>query len=193
MPSAEVTQLLHAACQGDAGANERLLPLIYQELREEAARVMRGERPGHTLQPTALVHETFLRLVGGDVQWQDRSHFIRIAARAMRQILVNHALARRAQKRGGEGRRVPFDDLAATYEARAVDLVALDEALQALALLDPEQCQIVECRFFGGYSMEEIARHLNRPLRSIERDWSLARAWLRRRLGDSAPGMSNTP
>ena len=182
MPSSEVTQLLHAACQGDPGAADALLPLLYTELRALAGRIMQGERRAHTLQPTALVHEAFLRLVGSDEGWQNRVHFVRIAARAMRQILVNHAVAKRAEKRGGDGNRVPLDEWVATYEARSIDLVALDEALKRLAELDPVQCQIVECRFFGGFTMEEIAELMGEPLRSVERDWSLARAWLRRQL-----------
>ncbi|MBK8268779.1 MAG: sigma-70 family RNA polymerase sigma factor [Planctomycetes bacterium] len=187
MPSSEVTRLLTEIRQGDANAAERLLPLVYEELRTLAGRLMRSERTGHTLQPTALVHEAYLRLVGADVGWQGRSHFVGVAARAMRQILVNHALARRAEKRGG-GRTpvsLELDDAVVAFESRSIDLIALDEALKKLGEVDPDQCRIVECRFFVGMTMIEIAELTERPLRSVEQDWSMARAWLRRQLDDS--------
>ena len=189
MPSSEVTRLLSEIRQGDSNAAERLLPLVYEELRGLAGRLMRSERAGHTLQPTALVHEAYLRLVGADVGWQGRSHFIGVAARAMRQILVNHALARRAEKRGGGHSPVSLelDEAVSAFETRSIDLIALDEALKTLAEIDPDQCKIVECRFFAGLTMIEIANLTERPLRSVEQDWSMARAWLRRQLdGDCA-------
>jgi RNA polymerase sigma factor (TIGR02999 family) len=186
MASSDVTRLLCEIRQGDSNAAERLLPMVYEELRSLAGRFMLSERTGHTLQPTALVHEAYLRLVGADVGWQGRSHFIGVAARAMRQILVNHALARRAEKRGGGRTPVSLDEAVAAYEDRAIDLVALDEALSRLAELDPDQGRIVECRFFGGLNMTEIAELTGRPLRSVEHDWSMARAWLRRQLDGGA-------
>jgi RNA polymerase sigma factor (TIGR02999 family) len=182
MPSSDVTRLLSEIRQGDPNAADRLLPLVYEELRSLAGRLMRSERTGHTLQPTALVHEAYLRLVGADVGWQGRAHFIGVAARAMRQILVNYALARRAEKRGGGQTPSLLDEAVVAYESRALDLIALDEALRRLAEMDPDQCRIVECRFFGGLSMIEIAELTGRPLRTVEHDWSMARAWLRQQL-----------
>ena len=180
--STEVTRLLHEMGQGDATAVDRLLPLVYEELHALARRMMSAERAGHTLQPTALVHEAYLRLVDAESGYANRGHFVGIAARAMRQILVNHAIARNAQKRGGGASTVPLNGTIEAFEARAFDLIALDEALKKLAELDPEQCQIVECRFFAGLSMAEIAEVVGKPLRTVEREWNLARAWLRQQM-----------
>ncbi len=183
MPENDVTKILLAAGGGDARAAEQLLPLVYDELRRLAARQLRHESPGHTLQPTALVHEAWLRLVDQtQVQWQNRTHFLAVAATAMRRILVNHAKARGRLKRGGPDRnalRVPLDQLVDSLSERSADLAALDEALSRLAELDPQQARIVELRFFGGMTVEEIARALDLSPRTVHREWAMARAWLR--------------
>lgn len=188
MPSSpgQVTQILAAASRGDEHAAQKLFPMVYDELRSLADRYLKDQRPGHTLQPTALVHEAYLKLIGiDDASWTDRGHFFCVAAVSMRHILVNHAKARRCQKRGGAGageparERVPLDQAAALLEERAIDLVALDEALTKLAHFDPQQSRIVELRFFGGLSAEETANVLGLSLRTVNRDWSAARLWLR--------------
>lgn len=179
----DVTVLLTAACEGDSSAAGELLPLVYDELRAMAARHLRAERSGHTLQPTALVHEAYLKLVDQSrVQWRGRAHFMAVAATAMRRILVNHAKARGRLKRGGPpaGReRVALDDAVDSFEHRAVDLEALDEALERLATMDAVQARIVELRFFGGLSVEETAETLGISTRTVHREWDLAKAWLR--------------
>ena len=185
MRIATVTQLLIDHQAGDRNAADRLLSLLYHELRQIAGGCMRRERPGHTLQPTALVHEAYMRLLSDpDIEWESRGHFLGIAARAMRQILVNHAEKRNAQKRGGDWQRVHLDDLVDEYEQRAIDLVALNDALDHLAGIDDTQSRIVELRFFGGLSIEETAEALSLSPRTISREWQMARAWLRRRLDD---------
>src|SRR6476646_10716367 len=153
-----ITGLLHQWGRGDEGALERLIPLVHRELHQIARRCMAGERAGHSLQATVLVNEAYLRLVDvKDVKWQDRAHFLAVAARVMRRILVDHARARRAQKRGGLAARVTFDDaLVVTSEPRA-DFVALDDALEALAAFDERKSRVIELRFFGGMSVEETA------------------------------------
>jgi RNA polymerase sigma factor (TIGR02999 family) len=185
----EVTRLLHDLQEGDEGAGERLAALVYAELREVAARHLRAERPDHTLTPTALVHEAYLRLAGQqETAWQSRAHFFAMAARAMRRILVDHARARRAAKRSG-GERVPLDDAsdviagADDAQARAIDLVALDDALARLTALDPRQARVVELRYFAGLEIEEVAELLGVSGMTVKRDWRLARAWLFRELG----------
>lgn len=189
--SDDVTRILLAAGNGDPIAAEQLLPLVYDELRQLASLQLRRERPGHTLQPTALVHEAWLRLVDQThVEWQNRAHFLAVAATAMRRILVNHAKARASLKRGGDGwdrLRVPLDDLVDSL-SHHVDLAALDESLTRLAELDPQQARIVEMRFFGGLTVEEIAKSLELSPRTVHRDWAMARAWLRGELlkGDEA-------
>lgn len=181
--SGEFTMLLGAAQAGDEAARSALLPLIYEELRRLAGAYMRGEREGHTLQPTALVHEAWMRLTGLDVGAAgDRSGFLRVAARAMRQVLVDHARAVRTGKRGGSARRVSIDDALASFNERAGDLVALDEALERLAQIDERKSRVVELRFFGGLTVEEAAAALELPVRTVERDWTLARAWLKKEL-----------
>lgn len=160
---------------------ERLVPLIYDELRQLADRQMRRERGGHTLQPTALVHEAFMKLViQGDHQFQDRRHFFCAAARAMRQVLVNHALAQKAKKRGGGSKRIPLEESMAMLEERAVDFVALDDSLNRLSELDEMKGRIVELRFFAGLSVKEIAEMHEVTTRTVERHWRLARAWLKK-------------
>ncbi|MCG3128577.1 MAG: hypothetical protein CHACPFDD_03466 [Phycisphaerae bacterium] len=180
--SQDVAALLDAVGRGDSAALERLFPVVYDELHRLASGLMRGERPDHTLQPTELVHEAFLRLVrpGADGKgFENRRHFVATAAVAMRRILINHARARDALKRGGGQPAVALEDAAAIFESRAVDLVALDELLDELARLDPLQARLVELRFFGGMSFEECAAVLGVSARTIYYEWAHARAWLR--------------
>ena len=177
-----VTDLLLAWGQGDETALEQLIPAVRFELHRLARRHMRGERAGHTLQTTALVNEAYMRLVDlSRVRWQDRAHFFAMSARLMRRILVDHARARRVVKRGGGARTVPFDD-ALVPDERGADLAALDDALQALAALDPRKCQVVEMRFFAGMSVEETSMALGVSPETVMRDWRVAKAWLRAEL-----------
>ena len=179
----EITRLLIAWNQGDQRARNELTPLIYDELRRLARGLLRRERPGHTLQPTALVHEAFLRLIDqSQVNWQNRAHFFGAAARLMRQILINHAEARRAAKRGGETERISLEDVDQFAAASEIDLIALDEALRRLERLDPQQGRIVEMRYFSGLTIDEIAEAIGVSPATVKRDWSMARAWLRREL-----------
>jgi RNA polymerase sigma factor (TIGR02999 family) len=176
-----VTRLLVAWGDGDAAALEELTPLVYAELRRLARRYMGRERSGHTLQTSALVNEAFIRLVDQrDVRWQSRAHFYGIAAQMMRRILVDYARRRRYAKREGDARRVPLDEALVVSEERAADVVALDEALASLAEIDPRKSRIVELRFFGGLSIEETAEILSVSPGTVMRDWTLAKAWLRR-------------
>lgn len=173
----QVTRLLHQWREGEESAFGQLLPLVYEELRLLAARYLRGERADHTLQPTALVHEAFLRLVATEVDWKDRSHFLAVAARGMRRVLVDHARARRAAKRGGDRIRTTLPaDLAA--DAPGVDLLALDEALLRLAERDPRTVQALELHYFAGLSYEETAKVLGVSPATVHRDLRLAKAWL---------------
>lgn len=163
---------------------DQLFPIVYEELRLLAQRHMRGERSDHTLDTTALVHEAYLKLSGLDrIRWQNRAQFLAIAAQAMRRVLLNHASARRAQKRGGGRDRVPLDDVVLLTDNRAEELVALDAALTRLAELNVRQARIVECRFFAGMSIEETAEALDIAPATVKRDWAVARAWLNRELG----------
>jgi RNA polymerase sigma-70 factor, ECF subfamily len=185
MSNNTITLLLQRVSGGDRAAAEELLPRIYHELRAIAHRYMQHERRDHTLESTALVHEAFLRLVGADeIQWQNRAHFVGVAARAMRQILVEHARTRATSRRGGARRREALDDVVDLYESRACDLLALDAALSRLAMIDEAQSRMIELRFFGGMTMEQTAEALGCPLRTLEREWNLARAWLRREVGE---------
>jgi len=178
-PAADVTGLLIAWSRGDRGALDALVPHVYGELRRQADRHLRRQRPGHTLQATALVHEAFLRLVDQtNVSFRDRAHFFAVASRAMRQILVDHARRRHADKRGGGATRLVLEDGTASVEPRGVDLVALDGALERLEALDPEQARLVELRFFGGLTVEETAVVLACSPATVKRAWSSARAWL---------------
>jgi len=182
-----VTKLLAAWAGGDRRALERLVPVVHGELYRLARRQMAAERVGHSLQPTALVNEAFLRLV--DLQgahWENRSRFFALSARLMRQILVDAARARRGQKRGGAMRRVLFDERLLVVDTR-YDLVALDDALSTLAAIDPRRAQVVELRFFGGLSVTETAHALDVSPETVMRDWKLAKAWLLHELKDS-PG-----
>ena len=178
----EVTLLLRAWAGGDSDALERLIPLVYTNLRRLAGRQMRQEAVGHTLQPTALVNEAYLRLVGNDASWQDRAHFFAVAARVMRRILVDAARARGADKRGGGAVKVELNPSLDGLPERGQDLIALDEALDALATLDERKARVVEMKFFAGLSVEETADILKISPRSVMRDWQLARAWLTREL-----------
>ena len=180
----EVTRLLLAWNAGDRAALERLMPLVYAELRELAKRHFRKERPGHTLQPTAVVHEAYFRLIDQTrVTWKNRGHFLAIASQAMRRILIDHARGRGAEKRGGEVEKVTLDVAIASPEpAREVDILALDEALERLKALDGTQAQIVELRFFGGLTIDETADVMETSPSSIKRDFRSAKAWLFREL-----------
>jgi RNA polymerase sigma-70 factor, ECF subfamily len=182
-PSQQVTALLHAWRTGDDDALARLTPLVYDELHRLAHRYMRGERTGHTLQTTALVHEAYLRLVDSrSVGWQDRAHFFAIAAQLMRRILVDVVRRQRFRKRGGGWRQVTLADGLQLATNVKPDVVAVDEALQELAKLDPRKARVVELRFFGGLSLEETAEALNVSTDTVGRDWRAAKAWLRREL-----------
>ncbi len=175
--------MLLAWNRGDQDARDRLMPFVYNELRRVARGYLRRERPDHTLQPTALVNEAYLRLIDqSQVNWQNRAHFFGIAARLMRQILINHAEARRAAKRGGEAERVSLNDADHFVVEHDVDLIALDEALKNLERLDPPQSRIVELRYFSGLTIEEIAEVMGISPATVKREWSTARAWLRREL-----------
>jgi RNA polymerase sigma factor (TIGR02999 family) len=179
-----VTQLLQEWRNGDRTALDKLIPIVYDELRRQAANYMRRERPGRSLQTTALVHEAYMRLVDQRaVERQNRNHFFGIAAQLMRRILVDHARQHRAAKRGGpELDLAPLDGVEAALGTAEVDLVALDQALTRLAALDEQQSRIVELRFFSGLSVEEAAEALNISERTVKRDWRAAKAWLRAQL-----------
>jgi RNA polymerase sigma factor (TIGR02999 family) len=181
-----VTEYLIAWSQGDEDALKQLIPLVHEELRRLAKRYMRRERgqhPGHTLQTTALVNEAYLRLIDASrVQWQNRAHFFAISARLMRQILVDYTRAQKYAKRGGGAPPVSLDDAATFMVERAPDLVALDDALNALAAVDERKSRVIEMRFFGGLSVEETAEVLKVSPDTVMRDWRLAKAWLLREL-----------
>ncbi len=178
-----VTGLLRAWGKGDLLAREELLPLVYEELRRRAAAYLRRERADHTLQPTALVHEAYLRLVGQQrVAWQNRAHFLGVAAQMMRRILVDHARAQHRRKRPGAALRVPLDERVGRTEPPDCNLLLLDEALGELAAIDPRQGQIVELRYFGGLSEEEVAEVIAVSRSTVTREWQTARAWLYRRI-----------
>jgi len=182
----DVTQLLQAWHQGDAGALDRLLPLVYDELRRVARARLRRERPGHTLQATALVHEAYLRLVGaGGTTPQNRTHLFAVAARMMRQILVDHARRKEARKRGGAATMVALHESVPAPDIALVDILALDEALTELNALDPRLCRVVELKFFAGLNIDEAAQALAVSPATIERDWTVSKAWLHQRLSSS--------
>ncbi len=182
--SHNITHLLKEWSAGDPRALDRLTPLVYEELRHQAARYLRRERRSHTLQTTALIHEAYLRLIDAkDMHWQSRAHFFAIAANLMRRILVDHARRRDADKRGGSRVRVQLDEALAVADEADVDLLAIDEALDRLAVIDPQQARVVELRFFSGLSVEETAAALGVSPKTVKRDWSVARAWLRREIG----------
>jgi RNA polymerase sigma factor (TIGR02999 family) len=175
----EITQLLADWSGGDQAALERLMPLVYKELRKLAHNYMKKERSGHTLQTTGLVNEAYLRLVGQkSVHWRNRAHFFAIAAQLMRRILIDYARKRGYAKRGAGAPRVSLDEAAVLSKERAADLIALDDALTGLADLDPQQTRVVELRFFGGLSIEETAEFLGLSVDKVKREWSTAKAWL---------------
>ena len=180
----DISRLLRQWSEGNRAALDELLPLVYDELHRQAARYLRRERAGHTLQTTALIHEAYLRLIDQrGVQWQSRTHFFAIAAQMMRRVLVDYARAKHREKRGGADERLPLE--AATLVAageQSVDLMALDEALTRLAALDEQQARVVELRYFGGLSLEETAEALHISRATAARDWDVAKAWLRREL-----------
>ena len=180
-----VPRLLTGIRSGDRVSAERLLPIVYDQLRDIAARQMRGEAENNTLQPTALVHEAYLKLVDQSrVDWKGRTHFVAVAAQAMRRILVDHARHRQALKRGGEFRRITLDERLAAEWQTDQDVLSLDCALEKLAQLDRGQARIVELRFFGGLQIDEVAEALGMSKRSVEREWTMIRAWLRRELSE---------
>lgn len=174
--------------EGDRQSLDSLLPIVYQELRRLAASYLRRERPGQTLQPTALVHEAYLRLMKDRPdRWQNRAHFCAIAAHSMRQILIERARARGAIKRGGGGPRITLDEALVAGGERSIDLLALDQALERLAAMDAGQARLVELRFFGGLTVEETADALDMSPATVKRHWTVARAWLARELEGTAP------
>jgi RNA polymerase sigma factor (TIGR02999 family) len=177
-----VTGLLRQVARGEHKAVDDLLPLVYRELKAIAHHQLKGERRGHTLNTTALVHEAYLRLGLGEISWNDRAHFFAVAARAMRRVLIDHAEGRRAQKRGGDLVHVAVDETVAAPERRIESLLALDEALRRLEQLDPRQVRIVECHVFAGMSLDDTAAALDISPATVSRDWALARAWLNRAL-----------
>jgi RNA polymerase sigma factor (TIGR02999 family) len=183
-----VTQLLEAWSGGDQTALDELMPLVYEELRRLAHHYMGRERPAHTMQTSALINEAYLRLIEQKgIHWQGRAHFYGIAARLMRQVLVDYARGRRYAKRGGDARRVSFDEAKLVSDERAADIVALDDALKSLAEVDARQSRIVELRFFFGLSIEETAEALGVSTGTVMRDWTFAKAWLRRAVSPCGP------
>ena len=178
-----ITQLLVAWSDGDRAALDELVPLVHSELRRIARNYMRGERKGHTLQTTALVNEAYVRLVDQkQVRWQNRAHFLAIASELMRRILVDYARRRQSQKRGADALQVTLGDAETLTWERTPDLVALDEALTSFAKIDERRCRVVELKFFGGLSIEETAEVLKVSPTTVERDWTIAKAWLHKTL-----------
>lgn len=183
----EVTRLLKEWRGGSEDALRRLIPLVYADLRSRAARYLRRERSGHTLQPTALVHEAFLRLLGQhSVEWRSRAQFFGVAAQMMRRILVDHARSKYADKRGGVSIKLDVETVEDVAAGSVVDVVAVDEALKRLAELDPDQARVVELRFFGGLTVEETAEVIGSSPRTVKREWRSARAWLHKELAGEA-------
>jgi len=182
-PQNEITQLLRKWSEGDRAALDQLMPIVYQELRKLANSYLRGERSDHTLQPTALINEAYLRLVKQDFpEWQSRKHFYGVAAQLMRQILVEHARTRAAAKRGAGAQKLSLDEAPIFSRERAADLVALDDALTALAKFDERKAHVVELRYFGGLSIEEVAAALDISVATVGREMRMAQAWLHREM-----------
>lgn len=182
-PNRSITQVLVALSEGDRSALDRLLPMVYDHLKGIAERELRRERPGHTLTPTALVHEAYLRLIELDrITWRGRAHFFGACAQAMRRILISYARMKKADKRGGGLAHVPIDDVVVAAQSRPGDLVALDDALTRLETMSERQARIVECRFFAGMGVEETAKALGVSPATVKREWTAARAWLNREL-----------
>ncbi len=184
--SSSVTELLHRWSDGDVAAREQLIPLVYNELRR-IAKFSLAAQPHNSLQGTALVHEAYLRLAGSSVRWQDRAHFFALAAQLMRRILVDNSRMKRAQKRGGDAVTLVFDENLAVSAEHELDLVALDDALNALAAIDERQARVVELRFFAGLSIEETAHTLEISTATVKREWATARLWLLQQIRRSAP------
>ena len=185
----ELTGLLEDWKHGDPTALQKLTPLIYDELRRIAHRYAHRERNGHTLQTTALVNEAYLRLAGSEKRdWQNRSHFFAVTAQVMRHILIDHARRRHYVKHGGEAQQVPIETALLMKGERAAELIALDEALEEFAVLDPRKARVVELRYFGGLSLEETAEAVGLSLMTVRRDWQAAKAWLYRRMKDEDEG-----
>jgi RNA polymerase sigma factor (TIGR02999 family) len=184
MPDSQnITQLLKDWSEGDQEVLDKLMPLVYEELRRQASRYLRRERPNHTLQTTALIHEAYLKLIGQEVSWQNRAHFFGIAAQAMRRILVDHAKTRHREKRGGAAENLALEEAAYVGVAeKSVDLVNLDEALNRLAKLDPRQARIVELRYFSGLSIDETAEVIGVSNATVRNDWNMAKAWLKQEI-----------
>ena len=180
--SPEITRLLSALNEGNREAVDALIPLVYAELRRLAAHYLRSERGGHTLQPTALVHEAFLKLVEQETPWQNRAHFFAMAASLMRRILVDYARGRGAEKRGGAAEKVSLDEAFVFAREKPAEMIALDDALKKLARIDARRSRVVELKFFGGLNNEEIAEILGVHSNTVLRDWNLARAWLKTQL-----------
>jgi len=180
----EITQMLREWSGGKREAMDKLMPIVYTELHRQAARYLRRENKGHTLQTTALIHETYLKLIDQrDVEWQNRAHFFAIAAQAMRRIMVDYARTKQREKRGGGDERLPLEAaLSVAADESSIDLIALDEALTRLAEIDEQQARLVELRYFSGLSLEETAEALHISRATAAREWNIARAWLRREL-----------
>ena len=179
----DVTQILKAVKAGRRDATDALLPIVYQELRQLAASKLKKEVTNHTLQPTALVHEAYLRLLGSiDDNWENRAHFFGAAAEAMRRILIDHARARKSQKKGGDANRISLQSIGELSFEKADDLIALDDALKELSRVDKEKAELVKLRFFVGLNMQQVAETLGVSLRTAERSWAFARAWIYRQM-----------
>lgn len=186
-PPPNVTELLRNWSDGDKQAQEKLFQIVYDELHRQAARYLRHEHPGLSLQTTDLIHEAYLRLIDQQhVEWQNRLHFFAMSAKVMRHILVDHARSRQAAKRGGSIIRLPLDEAMVVSPGQNLDFLALDEALNRLAKIDPQQSQVVELRFFSGINVEDTAKLLGVSERTVKRDWNVAKAWLRRELSRGA-------
>jgi len=179
----EISMILKDWSAGNRASADALLSIVYDELRKIAARYLSKERSGHTLQPTALVHEAYMKLVDiSDIRWQDRAHFFAVSANVMRHILVDHARAKQTQKRGGKVHRIALEEATSFSNQEDVDLLAVDDALKELAAFDEIQSQIVELRFFGGLTIEETAHVIGKSPATVKREWSMAKAWLHRKL-----------
>lgn len=183
-PPEDVTRLLADLNAGKEGAEKALMPVLYDELRSLARSYMRGERPGHTLQTTALVHEAYLRLGGDrDIAWESKAHFMRVAARTMRRVLIDHARRNRSDKKGGKRGREPLDRAVEVMEEASFDLVALDSVLARLSEIDGQMGQVVELRFFAGLTIEETGKVMGISIGTVKNDWALAKAWLKQQIG----------
>ena len=184
---ADVTRIIEAVVAGDASATNDLLPIIYNDLRQIASAKLSRESSDHTLQPTALVHEAYMRLVGSQSDsWQNRAHFFGSAAEAMRRILIDHARKKKRKKRGGSAKRVEFNEFLCAEQTESEELLALDAALSELELLDKQKADLVKLRFFGGMKLSEAAKMLDIPSRTADRHWAYARAWLKRHVAEQA-------